>query len=183
MIAGHPRAARILALALLLAVAAGLWLGPVRAFLGCVAAGRRQLAEHAQLLQRYRTLTRLPATVTPATEPAVTTLMLPPLPEAQAIALLQENVKKTAARSRVEVRSLQVLHSEAAGAMQRIGVRIDAAGDIDSLGHLLFAVETARPVLYPDNLHVQARPAGTGKDAQLLDFQLDVSGFEPKGGQ
>jgi len=182
MMAGNPLMARILAFALLALVAAALWLGPARAYLGFVAAGDRQLAEHAQLLQRYRALARLPATAAPAANPAATTLLLPPLPEAQAIALLQESVKRTAAQSRVEVRSLQVLRSEAAGAVQRIGVRINAAGDIDSLGHMLFAVETARPVLYPDNLHIQARPAGPGKDAQLLDFQLDLSGFEPRGG-
>ena len=183
MTAGHPLAARVLALGLLAALAAALWLGPARAYLGAVSAGNRQLAEQARLLQRYRALANPPAIATPAADPATAALMLPPLPEAQALALLQENVKKTATTSRVEIRSLQVLHSEPAGTVQRIGVRINAAGDMDSLGRLLFAVEAARPVLYPDNLHVQARPGGAGKDAQLLDFQLDVSGFEPKDGQ
>ena len=182
MTAAHPLGARSLALGLLAATAAILWLGPVRAYLGLVADGGWQLAEHAQLLQRYRALASMPAAATPAADPQTTAQLLPPLPEAQAIALLQETIKKTATSSRVEIRSLQVLRSEAHGAVQKIGVRINAAGDIDSLGRLLFAVETARPVLYPDNLHVQARSAGTDKGAQALDFQLDVSGFEPRGG-
>ena len=106
-------------------------------------------------------------------------VMLAETAEAQAIALLQETVKTAAASSKVQVQSLQVLRSETLASAVRIGVRIRAAGDMAGLARLLFAIEAASPVLYPDNLQIQARTTAPGKPAEALDFQLDVSAFKP----
>ena len=176
---GYPARERAVALSLLLLVMLGLWLGPVGAYLDLVGAGSREIARQAELLQRYRTIERAPDADAPTDRDDQAPIMLPAMPEAQAIARLQESVKEAAIASQVEIRSLQVLRSESLGSAGKIGVRINAAGDIGGLGRLLFALEAARPVLYADNLQIHSRPAAPGKAPQTLDVQLDVSGFLP----
>jgi hypothetical protein len=88
-------------------------------------------------------------------------------------------VKAAASASKVRINSLQVLRGETLARAVKIGVRIRAAGDMASLARLLFAIEAARPVLYPDNLQIQTRAAAPGKAPEALDFQLDISGFKP----
>jgi general secretion pathway protein M len=178
-LAGHPARGRVAALALLVLLMAAIWVGPISLYLGLVGAGAEQIAGQARLLQRYRTLARLLLTEAATEPPDASAVMRPESPEAQAIALLQETVKKAALASRVEVRSLQVLRSETLPSAVRIGVRINAAGDMAGLARLLFAVEAARPVLYPDNLQIRSRAATPGKAPEALDLQLDVSGFAP----
>jgi general secretion pathway protein M len=158
------RAAAVAILAVLIGLA---WLGPVDLYLGTLAEGSGDIAAKQVLLQRYRALAGVPV----AAAKDDSGLLFPEIPEAQAVALLQETVKSAAAAARVEVRGLQVLRQEAAPGAARIGIRVSAAGDIAGLGRLLYAVEAARPLLYPDNLHIQAR-------AGALEFQLDISGFK-----
>ena len=166
------RGSRALALALLALLLALLWLGPVSLYLDMVGDGAEQLAQRAALLQRYEALVRAPP---PETPPAKSPSLFPAVPEAQAFAMLQETIKAAAAANHIEVRSLQVLHNDDGAHAGRIGVRVLAAGDIASLGRLLYAVENARPTLYPHNLQITATPAS------LLDFQLDVTGFRSGG--
>ena len=42
-----------------------------------------------------------------------------------------------------------------------------------ALDRLIYAVEASRPLLYPDNLRIEARDRNGG-----LDFQLDISAFK-----
>ena len=60
----------------------------------------------------------------------------------------------------------------------RIGVRVRAIGDMPSLRNLLYAIEAARPLLYPDNLQVQSHATSLDAATGQLDFQLDISGFK-----
>jgi hypothetical protein len=92
--------------------------------------------------------------------------------------LLQEAVKNSAATARIQVQGLQVLRSEAVSGATRIGVRVRGRGDIASLRSLLYAVETARPLLYPDNLQIQSHATLPDAAPSVLDFQLDISGFK-----
>ena len=179
-VTGTPARDRALALAILALLIAALWVGPVAAYLNLIAAGADELAGQAALLQRYRALAAAPSDQPPAV-PAIAEALLVEAPEAQAVALLQQTVKNAAGASRVQIQSMQVLRSEALAGALRIGVRIRAAGDTAALGRLLYAIETERPVLYPDNLQVQSRP-GAGDRTGTLDFQLDVSGFVAGGG-
>jgi general secretion pathway protein M len=172
--AGLRRGAALLILAVMTAV---LWLGPVGAYLAMIGHDAERIAERAALLARYRALVRSG----PPAVSAAPKLTFPDLPESQASAVLQERVKTAAANARVQVQNLQVLRSEAVPGAMRIGVRIRASGDVASLRGLLYAIETARPVLYPDNLQVHAHMAGE-RAAAPLDFQLDVSGFAARGG-
>ena len=178
MTAGGPLGGRSLALGLLALAMLALWAGPVSADFGLIGSSSEQLAQQARLLQRYRALASLPpAAAVAAASPGAAGLTLPPVPEAQAVALLQESVKKAASASQVEIRSLQVLRRDTLSGAARIGVRVSAAGDTGSLGRFLFAIEAARPLMYVDNLQVQAHPALPGTATKALDFQLDMSSF------
>jgi general secretion pathway protein M len=168
---------RVAALAVLAALVAAVWIGPFAAYCGWVGANEEALAAKSAMLGRYQAL------ATPASggvSPAEPALLYREMPESQASALLQEAVKNAATAARVQVQGLQMLRSEALPGATRIGVRVRATGDIASLRGLIYAIETARPVLYPDNLQVQAHATTPDAAPALLDFQLDISGFTPE---
>ena len=178
-ILGHPARGRVAALAVLAVLLAALWTGPVSAYLDLVGDGAERIEQRALLLQRYRALASMATPEAPQSTPGSSAVMLPDTPEAQAVAMLQESVKAAASASRVRINSLQVLRSETLASAVKIGVRIRASGDVAGLARLLFAIEAARPVLYPDNLQIQAHAATPGQTPGALDLQLDISGFKP----
>ena len=174
--AQYPHSGRIAALTILALLLAVLWAGPVELYLQFVASNALRLEQRSALLERYRTLLSSPAVEMPRPE-ASPPLILPETTEAPGIALLQERLKNAATASQVQLRSIQVLRSETLPNAVRIGVRISAAGDVSRLAHLLYSIETARPVLYPDNLQIQSRAATPQGPADALEFQFDVSAF------
>jgi general secretion pathway protein M len=179
------RAGAVAILALLLLV---LWIGPIGTYVDLVGEGAEEIAQKAAVLQRYRALadagpadrTGSDRTGSARTDPAPTdpALLIPAMPDAQAVALLQETVKSAAAAAQVQIQGLQVLRSEGEAGVQKIAVRIRALGDVGGLVRLLYALETARPLLYPDNLQIQAQAAAPGSPPSALQFQLDVAGFK-----
>ena len=168
------RVSRVAALGILAVLIALFCVGPLTAYCGLIDANSDDLATKAAMLQRYRAL----ANAEPATAPAGPALLYPDMPESQASALLQETVKSTAATSHVQVQGLQVLHNDALPGATRIGVRVRASGDMASLRSLIYAIETARPLLYPDNLQIQSHATSPAAASGSLDFQLDISGFK-----
>jgi general secretion pathway protein M len=166
--------ARAVALALLLALVALVWIGPVAAYLDLVGTDAQHLSAATAALARSRALVdaapRAKATID-------TALLLPDISDAQAIALLQESLKGAAATAQVEIQGLQVLQADTLGGAPRVGVRLRARGQIAGLDRLLYAIEASRPLLYPDNLEIQAHRGDSGAKAGALDFQLDVSAF------
>jgi general secretion pathway protein M len=171
----RPVVARAAALAILAGLAAILWVGPISAYLDLVSNGGKELASAQQTLVRYRAL----ANASPAALPLEDkSLLLPDISDAQAVALLQESLKGAAAASQVEIQGLQVLQSDTFPGASRIGVRIRGRADVGGLANLLYAIEAARPLLYPDNLSVQSRSVSPTTPASALDFQIDVSAFK-----
>ena len=173
-LAERPNLGRISALAILAVLIALFCLGPVAAYCGWIADNADSLAAKAAVLQRYRLLAGAEAK---AAAPAGPALLYAEMPELQATALLQETVKTAAVAAHVQVQGLQVLRGEAVSGATRIGVRVRASGDMTGLRNLLYAIETAKPLLYPDNLSVQSHAAMPGA-AAALDFQFDISGFK-----
>lgn len=173
----RPALGRIGALAILFGLIAAFCLGPVVAYCGWLADNHDALATKAAMLQRYRVLAAggAGAVARPGPAPA---LLYPEMPESQASALLQQTVKNTAAAAQAQVQGLQVLRSETLSGATRVGVRIRASGDAVSLRSLIYAIEAARPLLYPDNLSVQSHATGPDAAAGPLDFQLDISAFK-----
>jgi general secretion pathway protein M len=173
--AAGPMFSRVAALAILATLVALFCVGPLAAYCDLVAGNNDTLATKAAVLQRYRALADAkPSEAAPA-DPA---LIYPDMPESQASALLQETIKKIAATAHVQVQGLQVLRGETQGGAARIGVRMRGNGDMASLRSLVYAIEAARPLLYPDNLQIQSHATAVGAAPSALDFQLDISGFK-----
>jgi hypothetical protein len=166
------RAGALLILALLVMA---FWVGPVSAYFDLIDDGAVQIAAKAAILARYRALTRSD----PTAPTAAAGLIYPDIAESQAVAMLQETVKGAAAAAQVQIQGLQVLRGEDIPGATRIGVRIRAAGDVAGLRGLIHAIETARPILYPDNLQIQSHAMSPGAAPAPLDFSLDISGFKP----
>lgn len=178
-IAERPSLSRVAALAILAMLVMLFCLGPLAAYCGLVAGNSDALATKAALLQRYRALADSKPAAPVTTGSA---LLYPDMPESQASALLQETVKNMAATAHAQVLGLQVLRGEAANGAMRIGVRVRASGDMASLRNFVYAVESTHPLLYPDNLSIQAHAAAPDAAPSALDFQLDIAGFmtQPK---
>jgi hypothetical protein len=174
-LADRPAFGRISALAILAVLVALFCFGPLAAYCDLIDGNSDALAVKAALLQRYRALSSGGPSSSMPTGPA---LLYPDMPESQASALLQEAVKTAAATAHVQVQGLQVLRGEAAGGATRIGVRVRASGDMASLRSFVYAIETAQPVLYPDNLSIQSHATSPDAAPSSLDFQLDISGFK-----
>ena len=171
----HPVVGRAAALTILGTLVVLFCVGPLAAYWDLVAGNNDELATKQVMLQRYRALASTgPSPAVPATPVP----LYPDVPDSQASALLQETVKNSAAAAHVQVQGLQVLRSETVGGATRIGVRVRGSGDVASLRNLLYAVETARPLLYPDNLRIQGRAPSSDTTPGPLDLQLDISGFK-----
>jgi general secretion pathway protein M len=174
-LADRPSLCRIAALGILAVLIAAFCGGPLAAYSGIVDANNDALAAKVAVLQRYRALADAPVGATAPSGPA---LLYGEMPESQAAAMLQEAVKSIAAGAGIQVQGLQVLRGDALPGATRIGVRVRASGDMTSIRSLIYAVETARPLLYPDNLQIQSRSAAPDAAGSMLDFQLDISGFK-----
>jgi hypothetical protein len=161
---------RAAALAILAALVALLWIGPVSAYRDYLDSDARTLAELVAALARDRALV-----AAPSAPGAIAMALLPPgISDAQAVALLQQTLKGAAATAQVDIEGLQVMQADTLGGAPRLGVRLRGRAMIAGLDRLLYAIEASRPLLYPDNLRIEAH----GRDAGgTLDFQLDVSGF------
>src|SRR5579872_247231 len=168
ILAERPTLGRVAALAILSGLVALFCVGPLAAYCGLVADNSDELATKSALLRRYGALAG--AKVAPAVATGAA-LLFSDMPESQASALLQETVKQTAEAAHAQVLGLQVLRSDAVNGATRIGVRVRASGDMASLRSLLYAIESARPLLYPDNLSIQAHAATSDAARSALDFQ------------
>lgn len=174
-LAEHPVLGRATALGVLAFLIVLFCAGPLAGYCELIAGNSDALAGKAALLQRYRALAD--AGSPPSATPGLS-LLYPDIPESQASALLQETVKNAAATAHAQVLGLQVLRAETTSGATRIGVRVRASGDMVSLRSLLYTVETARPLLHPDNLSIQSHAAAPNAEPSALDFQLDVSAFK-----
>jgi hypothetical protein len=176
----RPMLSRIAALAILAALAVVFCVGPLAAYCGWVGSNDEALGTKTALLQRYRALASAnSSSAAPSvTPPAGAALFYADMPESQASALLQETIKNVASAAQVQIQGLQVLRGEALPGATRIGVRVRASGDIASLRSLIYAIETAHPILYPDNLQIQSHATASDTAPRSLDFQLDISGFK-----
>jgi general secretion pathway protein M len=166
---------RLAALAVLAALVTAFLAGPVAGYATLIGANSDALATSSELLARYRGLVAAAASPPIPSAPIPT---YPAIPESQATAMLQEKVKSLAGAAHVQVEGLQVLRSEGLANATRIGVRVRASGDTASLRALLYAIEAARPMLYPDNLQIQSHAASPDAAPRALDFQLDISAFK-----
>lgn len=98
---------------------------------------------------------------------------------------LQELFKQRVGGSNGRLVSTQILPVTSDGNMDRIAIRAQFTGDIEALQRTLYAIEYNKPLLFVDNLQIQAkrqsrrriRRANTVRNPGVLTVSLDVSGY------
>lgn len=189
MLAPGSFTAKIAALALLLALLLAANQFALQPLLEVFRDNQARIANAHQLLQRYQTLAaekpdlinRL-ASLESGVE--TSTAYLEGASDALATAALQERVLDAidmAGADIKSIRSLPAVDVENRPDLQKTGVQLLFAGDIDSLGEALYDLETMDLHLSVNRLEVRARAGGRLKNdaetAPKLDVRIDVHGF------
>lgn len=167
------RAAAITVLALLVI---GVWFGPVAAYRGFTRNEAARLEAAERTLARDRAA--LAGNPDSSSLPPEAEVLFPERSDAEAIAVLQETLKRAAATAGVEIEDIAVLPPESLSGARRMTVRLKARADIGGINRLLYAIEASRPVLYPDHLAITTPTAIRAAGAPPLEFEVDVSGFK-----
>lgn len=169
----HIPLSRAAAVAILLAVLALLWLGPVGLYENWRDADARAIAAAGETLARDRALVA-------AKEPGPNdgaAILLPAISDAEAAALLQETLKHAAQAADVEIEGMQVMPADTLAGAARVALRLHARGNTAGIARLLYSVAASRPFLYTDHLHILAHPVTAPGAGAALDFEFDVSAF------
>lgn len=102
--------------------------------------------------------------------------------EALTAAALQGLLAQVAAASGLRFHSTRILPSRERDGLQLIGVRVQFNGDIEQLRAFLHRLETNRPFLFVDALHIRPVSPFSQHDAAqsgVLDVRLDAFGASP----
>lgn len=100
---------------------------------------------------------------------------LPPVGVSVAGARLQTQLQGWAdATEEFTINSVQSLEPATDGSFTHISVRIQARGHLAGLKHFLYAVETASPMAWVDNLQIQPDRRRTGGD-RVLEITMNVT--------
>ncbi|NIR61316.1 MAG: general secretion pathway protein, partial [Gammaproteobacteria bacterium] len=75
--------------------------------------------------------------------------------DALAAAELQDGVKQTIVSSGGQVRSIQTLPTETRSGFERVTVRVQYTGSMQTLLHVLYELEAHRPLLFVDHLDIR----------------------------
>jgi general secretion pathway protein M len=182
-----PGAARIVALALLLAAIAI----PYRLIVAPLQDSYRQLREEvatrSDLLARYQRLANSRAELgrrleTLREDPAAQEGYLVGDSETLVAAELQNLVRSVVERGGGRLESTQVLSPTTEGAFRRVTLRVRMSADTDGLFRILYDLETMLPYLFLDGLDIVSRErrGGAGRvqpAAGTLSVGYDVYGY------
>ncbi len=94
--------------------------------------------------------------------------------ESLAAAELQNRLKSAIETAHGELRSVQGLPSRVEGGFRRVTVRGQAMLRIAGLRAALYDLESASPLLFLDNVEINARPDKSGRPGAAEDPNLDV---------
>ena len=97
--------------------------------------------------------------------------------DAVAGATLQEQVQGMASAANAQLTSIETLPAEQAGALRRIGVRVELNAQLPVVAALLKAIETAEPKMLVDDIHLTATPVGPQNVQLPLDAAFTVYAF------
>jgi Tfp pilus assembly protein PilO len=178
---------RVLALALAIAVLAGLYLIVAAPLIGLYAQRQAMIAARQMLLPRLQAVAaELPALrariARLRAEQRAQKLTLDGATDAIASANLESRIDALARALGVTIGSTESLPAVPRGPYRRIGLRLVLTGRYEALVNLLARLETARPPLVVDNLQLHGPLARPGMEAAAtLDAGLDVYGFRSSG--
>lgn len=174
------RDGRILAAAILAGVVLAFWLGlvaPVLDWYGdrqkSLLALRQRAAREAALIATLPQLRGAAASAAHAPSQAVLTGDS----DAIAGAGLQEQVQGMATTASAQLTSIETLPAEQAGALRRIGVRVELNAQLGVIAGLLKALESATPKMLIDDIRLTGTPVGPQNVQLPLDGAFTVYAF------
>ena len=182
-----PWLSRLAAIALLVALLAGVYGLTVAPLL----AGHREtdeaLTEASEMLARYRQIAARRDTLQGQLDAlgarqAESGIYLRGQTDSLAGAELQELVKRTIESGGGRLRSVQVLPTKTTGGFQRVSVRVQMTATISEAARILYAFEAGEAFLFVDSLDIsnrkgRRRRGGEPDQNPMLLIRLDLSGF------
>ncbi len=186
-----PAVQKLLAVALLAAVAFAAWAGGVVPIKESFDRFEATAAQSRDLIARYRSIlagaAALRAEIAAIRRNRVLKEGILVAPSAElGAAILQGKVKQAALAGEAKLISIQVLAAKKEAEFTRVGVRARLKGTVAALQTALFELETAWPALVVDNINVRARtrrlrrnrtkPATMTVDSKL-SIHFDAHGF------
>lgn len=103
-------------------------------------------------------------------------LLLPASSDAVAAATLQTTIKRIVAQGGTSLTSTEILPPQDQDHFRRVGIHVSFATNQRLLTAALRSIETARPLLFVDNLDIRSAGPSGGADPGLA-VALDVFGF------
>jgi general secretion pathway protein M len=186
---GSP-VSRLLALTLLAAVPVVGYLFVVAPVIAAYRDAGVAIAQAQRLLQSYRERAeqrpQLAQLLAAEEERAASvTGYLAAIDDALAAAELQDRVKGVVEAAGGELRSAQSLKVEPVDAIEgvrRAGLKVRFSADVESLGTILYDLETGEPYLFVDGLSIreprrQRRRGNDPEEAPQLDVMVDLYGY------
>ena len=186
-----PAVQKLLAVALLAAVAFAAWAGGVVPIKENFDRFEATAAQSRDLIARYQSIlagaAALRAEIAAIRRNRILKEGILVAPSAElGAAILQGKVKQAAVAGEAKLISIQVLAAKKEAEFTRVGVRARLKGTVAALQTALFELETAWPALVVDNINVRARtrrlrrertkPATMTVDANL-SIHFDAHGF------
>lgn len=183
-----PVAGRLLAVLILVAAVALVYLGAVQPLIDDYQATGDSIEDLQAAITRFRRV----AAELPARRAQLAALrqrqaasegFLQGTNDALVAAQIQNRIKALAEAAHGELKSTQVLPVLDEGKYRRITIRVQLALDLGAAQRLIYGVETASPLLFLDNLDMRAHAVDRRRDRDRisedpgLDLRLDVYGY------
>ena len=169
---------QLVAIAVTLTLLATVWLGIAAPLITWYQAGAEELAQRQTLLRHIQALVDTLPTLehSPAATIPTEGALLPGTTDALAAAAMQSAVQAMAARSGVELASMETLPAEARGAYRRIGLRVSLTAPWPALIDLLRTAGQGQPGMLVDDVQLrttltQGAVAAIGATFTLLAFR------------
>jgi len=182
-----PAARRALALLILLGAVGLVYLIAVQPLLDDYRATRESIADGEAALSRFRRVAaelpqRRAALAALRQRQAASEGFLQGTNEALVAAQIQNRIKSLVEQAQGELKSTQVLPVQEEGKYRRITLRAQMTLDTAAAERVLYAIETASPLLFVDNLDMRAHIGGDRRRERAnpdppLDMRLDVYGY------
>jgi general secretion pathway protein M len=171
---------QVLAAALTVTLLATLWFGIAAPLFAWYQAGAEELVQRQALLRHMQAVAETLPTLenAPTAAKPAPTALLSGTTDALAAAAMQNAVQAMAARSGIELSSMETLPAEPRGAYRRIGLRVSLSAPWPVLIDLLRAAGQGEPRMLVDDVQLRAVPvqghtadAPVGASFTLLAFR------------
>jgi general secretion pathway protein M len=173
---------KILAVGLCFVVLAVFYTVIVSPLAGLYESGSQTLRERKELVQRLQVSAHeLPRLRREAEEARANggALLLTGSSATVAAATLQSTMKKLVESGGARLSSAEILSPENRDQYQRVGIHVQFGGDLRLLMSVLRGIETARPVMFIDNVEIRGAGADAADESggNALSITLDLYGF------